>query len=304
MKCIKRIATYSIALLAFSAFSIRCAVATQVTLNFVPESSTMTWGGFFGGQPFIPQDTGVSPPAGTTDFNAVLPSNATTHQGTITVDVDNLLAPSSIQIVSSSANSDASGKWLPQDYAFLPNDVDGDLNLYEFPDDASSSVGTTPGAAADADFGIRIRPAGAPDVAYSALRDMSFNITTPPAVPVDGLGQFSSTTENFEYATGWWDYWLHPTFTAEKLRQRLEVAGGDNNNTSAVPSTYVATPLGGGTYQITLTIPVLVNDPDDTAPTSFTGTLVATFTTPEPTSLVLLSLAGGLFGLFRVRHRQ
>src|SRR5215213_5932393 len=254
MKCITRVAACIIMVQVFSVWVARDAAATQLTLNFVPASSTMTWGGFFGGQPFIPQDTGASPPAGTTDFNAALPSNATTHQGTITVDVDNLFAPTSIQILSSAANADPSGKWLPQDYAFLPNNVDGDLNLYEFPDDASSSVGTTPGAAAEADYGIRIRPTGAPDVAYAALRDMVFNVTTAPGVPVDALGQFSSTTENFEYATGWWDYWLHPTFTAEKLRQRLEVAGGDNNNTSAVPSTYVATPLGGGTYQITLTI--------------------------------------------------
>jgi hypothetical protein len=304
MKCIMRVAACIVAMLAFSVCSINYSAAAQLTLNFVPASSVMTWGGFFGGQPFIPQDTGVSPPAGTTDFNAALPSNATTHQGTITVDVDNLLSPTSIQIVSSNADSDLSGKWLPEAYNLLPNDVDGDLNLYEFPDDASSSVGTTPGLAANADFGIRIRPTGAPDVAYAALRDKSFNITTAPGVPVNGLGEFSSTTENFEYASGWWDYWLHPTFTAEKLRQRLEVAGGDNNNTSAAPSTYVAVPLGGGAYQITLTIPVNVLDPDDTAPTSFTGTLVVTYTIPEPTGLALLSLAGGVLGMLGTRRRK
>ena len=68
------------------------------------------------------------------------------------------------------------------------------------------------------------------DVAYAALRDIVFNVTTAPGVPVNGLGQFDSKTQNFEFATGWWDYWLHPTFTAEKLRQRLEVAGGDEDN--------------------------------------------------------------------------
>jgi hypothetical protein len=256
----------------------------------------MTWGGFFGGQPFIAQDTGPSPPSGQgiSDANLALPSNTTTHQGTITVDVDNLLLPTSIQLLSSAAASDTSGRWLPKIQPFL--DVDNDSNFGEFPDDAVTSVGTTPGpltAADDADFGIRIRPTGAPDVAYSALRDMVFNITTPSAVPVV-LGQFSSTTENFEYASGWWDYWLHPTFTAEKLRERLEVAGGDNNNSSAVPSTYTAVPLGGGAYQITLTIPVLVNDPDTTAPTSFTGQLVATVVIPEPASVLLLGL-GGMF---------
>jgi hypothetical protein len=301
MKCVMRVSACSIALLAISAFSIRYAAATQITLNFVQPTSTLTWGGFFGGQPFIPQDTGASPPAGNTDYNLALPSNTTTHQGTITVDVDILLSPSSIQLVSSAANSDPSGKWLPTPEPYI--DVDGDGRFGEFPDDAVTSVGTVPTPAAEADFGIRIRPTGAPDVAYAALRDMEFNITTPPAVPVNALGEFNSTTENFKYATGWWDYWLHPTFTAEKLRERLEVAGGTNPNTSAAPSTYVAVPLGGGAYQITLTIPVNVQDPDSTAPTSFIGTLVATVVIPEPASVLLVALGGMLVGLFGMRRR-
>jgi PEP-CTERM motif len=293
MRCITRVAACSIALLVFSAFSIRDAAATQIALNFVPASSTLTWGGFFAGNPFVPQSA-----PGTTDYNAALPSNTTTHQGTITVDVDNLLTPSSIQILSSNANPDPSGKWLPEPYGFLPSDVDGDTNHYEFPDDASSSVGTNPGAATDADFAIEISPGV--DVAYATIRDAVFNITTPAAVPVVA-GAFASTTENFELATGWWDYWLHPTFSNPKFRQRLEVAGGDEDNTSAVPSTYVSVPLGGGLHQITLTIPVNVLFPDDTAPTSYTGTLVATAIIPEPTSVVLLAL--GLVGLFGVRRR-
>jgi PEP-CTERM motif len=302
MKCIMRVAVCIITLQFFSGLVTSDAAATQVTLNFVQSTSTMTWGGFFGGQPFLAQSA-----PGTTDFNPLLPSNTTTHQGTITVDVDNLLLPSSIQILSSNADSDLSGKWLPDNYSFLPNDVDGDLNLYEFPDDASSSVGTVPGPAADADFAIEISPGV--DVAYAALRDMVFNITTAPGVPVNALGQFDSKTENIEYLTGWWDYWLHPTFTAEKLRQRLEVAGGDNDNFNdfaagtAPSSTYVAVPLGGGAYQITLTIPVNALDPDDTAPTRFTGTLVATTIIPEPASLLLFGLGGMLINLFTVRRR-
>ena len=51
MKCVTRVAACSIALLVFSAFSIRDAAATQIALNFVPASSTLTWGGFFGGNP-------------------------------------------------------------------------------------------------------------------------------------------------------------------------------------------------------------------------------------------------------------
>jgi hypothetical protein len=304
MKCIMRVAACSIALLAFLVFSTRDAAATQLTLNFVPASSTLTWGGFFGGIPFTPVPT---VPSGGADYNLALPSNTTTHQGTIVVDVDNLLAPTSIQILSSNADADLSGKWNPQNYAFLPNDVDGDLNLYEFPDDASSSVGTVAGPPDDADYAIRIN-AGV-DVAYAALRDIVINVTTPPAVPVNGLGQFDSKSQNFDLTTGWWDYWLHPTFTNEKLRQRLEVAGGDEDNFNDFAagtdpdSTYLATPLGGGATQITLTLPINVLFPDDTAPTRYTGTLVATVTIPEPTSVLMLGLGGMCLGLIGVRRR-
>lgn len=302
MRCITRVATCSIALLAFSAFSIRDINATQIALSFVPASSTLTWSGFFGGQPFVAQSA-----AGTTDYNVALPSNTTTMQGLITVDVDNLLAPTTIQLVSSNADADPSGKWLPESYAFLPNDVDGDLNLYEFPDDASSSVGTTPGVAADADFAIEISPGV--DVAYAALRDVVINVTTAPGVAVNGLGQFDSKAQNIELATGWWDYWLHPTFNSasNRLRQRLEVAGGDEDNYNDFAagtdpdSTYVSTPLGGGLYQITLTIPVNALFPDDSAPTRYTGTLVATAIIPEPTSVALFAL--GLVGLVAARRR-
>ena len=302
MKCIMRVAVCIITVQFFSGLMTSNADAAQVTLNFVPSASTLTWGGFFGGLPFAPQTV----PTGGADYNLALPSNTTTHQGTITVDVDNLLSPTSIQLLSSNANADLSGKWLPDNYSFLPSDVDNDTNHYEFPDDASSSVGTVAGPPADADYAIRIN-AGV-DVAYAALRDIEFNVTTPAAVPVNGLGQFDSKAQNFELATGWWDYWLHPTFTNEKLRQRLEVAGGDEDNYNDfaagtdLDSTYVAVPLGGGAYQITLTIPVNVLFPDDTAPTRYTGTLVATTTIPEPTGVVLLGMAA-LAALAGVRRR-
>ncbi len=167
-------------------------------------------------------------------------------------------------------------------------------------------MGTTPGAAVDADHAFRIRPPGSPDVAYGAYRDVEFNITTPGAVAVNGLGEFSSVTENFEFATGWFDYWLHPTYTAEKIRQRLELAGGDEDNLLAGVSKYELLPLGGGLALMKLTIPINYDLPDDTAPTKHTGQFVATLTVPdnvpEPTSFVLLSLGG--IACMGVRRRK
>jgi hypothetical protein len=119
---------------------------------------------------------------------------------------------------------------------------------------------------------------------------VEFNITTPGFVPVVA-GAFSSTTEKFKFTTGWFDYWLSPTFTPQKIRQRLELAGGSDNNALAADSTYLVTPLGGGASLITLTIPINYDIPDSTAPTHHAGVFVATVVIPEPTSLVLLGLA-------------
>ena len=140
MKCTMRIAICSLALLVFSAFSIRDAVAEQITLNLSQPLSTMTLTGFFGGNPFLAQD-GQS---GTTDYDPASPSLKTTYQGGITVDVDNLLAPTSIKLISSTANAAPSGKWLPEAEPYI--DIDGG-GPGDFPGDAVTSVGTTPGGA-------------------------------------------------------------------------------------------------------------------------------------------------------------
>jgi hypothetical protein len=54
----------------------------------------------------------------------------------------------------------------------------------------------------------------------------------------------------------------------------------------------------------TLYIPVLVNDPDDTAPTTLSGQLKATLISavPEPTSLGLMATA--LAAAFGARRRK
>src|SRR5688500_15583312 len=101
------IATAAMATLALAATR---AAAAPLTLNLVPQDSHITITGLFSGIPTSAQEG----TAGTTDLVAGSPSTRTTFQGTITVDVDNVLAPSMIQILSSAANADTSGTWLPQ----------------------------------------------------------------------------------------------------------------------------------------------------------------------------------------------
>ena len=89
------------------------AAAVPLTLSLSQQESYVGITGAFihplaGAIPFAPQD-GL---AGTTDYDAAHPSTWTTFQGTINVDVDNLLAPTSIKIVSSAADADFSGNWL------------------------------------------------------------------------------------------------------------------------------------------------------------------------------------------------
>jgi hypothetical protein len=182
-------------------------------------------------------------------------------------------------------------------------DVDGDLNFGEFGDDSVTTAGDNPAPATDADWGVRIfHPAFGANIAYGAARDVVYNITTPAALPVDAFGEFSSTTENFEFATGWFDYWVAPG--AGTIRGRSELAGGDDDNSSAVKSKYTITPIGGGLSQITVFIPIDINSPGGDANFFYDGQFVATTVIPEPTSLVLLGMAGIVAALARYRNRR
>jgi hypothetical protein len=139
-------------------------------------------------------------------------------------------------------------------------------------------------------------------IALAAARDIVFNVTSP-VEPVVG-GSFSSLNENIEFATGWLDYWVAPA--AGGLQGRAELAGGDDENAlDSALSSYVVTPLPGNQRMITLTIPVNIDgNPEDDAVFNYTGTLVATYTVPEPTSLVLCGIAMALASGFAVRRRK
>lgn len=293
MKCFMSSALCRTAALSLAVLGARQATAVPITLNLVPAQSALTVTGTFGGIPIAPQE-GVG---GTTDLVAGSPSNRTTFSGTITVDVDNLLAPTSIKILNSAADAALSGKWRPEIEPFQDKDNDGRFG--EFGDDSESTTNNNWGTPIDADWAIKVvHPAFGVDIAYGGYRDIAYNVTSGTE-SVNGLGQFSSLTENFEFSNGWLDYWIAPG--AGGLRGRAELTGGDDNNTSAALSSYVVTPLGGGMSQITLTLPIHVDDNGSDLHGFYDGTFVATTVVPEPGSLSIVALVAVFAGFCRRR---
>jgi hypothetical protein len=315
MNRILNTATLTVAALVFSVLAARDAGAIELTLNFVQSQTNATIGGSFGGIPFSPQDVdppgpGGAVPPGLTDYDPASPSTRTTFQGTITVDVDNVTAPTSIQILGSSADADLSGAWLPEVQPFL--DRDSDNSFGEFGDDSCPATGAQPGdctpgdgtpaPAADADWGVRnIHPSFGVDLAYAGVRDLNFNITMPGAVPVVA-GNFASATENFEFASGWLDYWV--AAAAGNLRGRAELAGGDDDNQSASSSSFTVTNLPGNQKEYKLTIPLFIEDVGDDATFTYTGTFVATLNVPEPSTFALTGLAMAFAAAIGARRRK
>jgi hypothetical protein len=330
MKCIMRVATCIITALSLSPFAIRDAAAAQLTLNLVQSQSYILQTGAFSGIPFAPQEG----TAGTTDANPARPSHETTFQGTITVDVDNVLAPTGITILESNANADVSGTWLPE--VELYEDLNGNGNFGEFGlppgGDSRSSTGDNPAPATPADWGVKVvHPAFGVTIAYGAARDVVYTVTRPLST-VNALGQIGNptrtnpgdTTEKFEFGTptadpndtpgtidsapgtgGWFDYWVQAG-GSNNIKGRSDLTGGDDPNVHLLQSMYTVTPLGGGNSLVTLTIPIDVNNPGGDADFFYDGQFVATYivSVPEPTSVMLLGLGGTMVGIVGFRRRK
>jgi hypothetical protein len=236
---------------------------------------------------------------GPADYDPTRPSNLTTFQGTITVEVDSLTSPTSIQILSAVADADLSGKWLPEVEPYQDLDMDG--NFGEFGEDSSPTVSDNPAPATDADWGIRIfHPAFGVNVAYAADRDIVYNITSAVEA-VNPLGEFNSSTENFEFTTGWIDYWVAPA--AGNLRGRAELAGGDDDNATLLPSMFTVTPLPGNQKEYRLVIPIDINAPGDDADFFYDGQFVATLIVPEPSTFILAGTLAAIAAAFAARRR-
>jgi hypothetical protein len=122
----------------------------------------------------------------------------------------------------------------------------------------------------------------------------------PAHVPVVA-GQFSSATQNWEFATGWIDYWVANGFG--NIRGRAELAGGDDDNQTALPSSYTVTPLPFNQREIKLTLPLYVLSEGD-ATFEYTGQLVANLIVPEPGTCVLAGMAMAFASAFAARRRK
>jgi hypothetical protein len=278
------------------------AIGAPLTLTLTPADSHITLNALFSGIPSQAQD-GL---AGTMDSVASSPSNRTTFQGTITVDVDNVLAPTTIQIVSSAANADTSGTWFPQVRPY--QDLNGNMDPGEFgapPEgDSEAATNTNFNPAAEADWGIRVfHPAFGVNVAYGGYRDISYNVTSDVEPVV--AGQFSSLTQHFE-PDGFLDYWVAPGAGGLLGRTEANTGDGDFYDNTAAVSSYTVTPIGGGMARIDLLIPILVDDMGDTLRSTYTGQFAARthVIIPEPASLALLGIAAigaALYGLRKHR---
>jgi len=173
------------------------------------------------------------------------------------------------------------------------------------PPEGDSEVATNNnfGPAATADWGIRVFFAGVGgNIAYGGYRDIAYNVTSGVEA-VNGLGQFSSLTQHFE-PDGFLDYWVAPGVGGLRGRTEANTGDGDFYDNTAGVSSYSVTPIGGGLSQVTLHIPIYVDDMGDTLRTVYAGQFVATAIIPEPTGLALLGMGGMLATLVLRRHRN
>lgn len=248
--------------------------AVQITMNLVPSQSYLTLNGEFGGTPIVPQDESLVPTPGTTDLDPSNPSNRTPLSGTITVDVDNVMSPSTIQILAASMDAGVTGNWVPE-----PQPLD-DTPIGDDP----------PTIAAPADIAIKVEVFLNEDccnIHYATLRDLTYNLATvdlqtemPVSEPVNPQGEFSSLSQVLTYSSGFLDFWLG--FPASE-RGRDDVTGDSapnqheiNDDTltpfpDAPASTFI---VAGNTA--TLTIPVKI-DVIDSFTQRIGGQFVATF---------------------------
>jgi hypothetical protein len=224
------------------------ALAVSLPMTLDPAQSSITLNGTFNSLPLAPQGAG---------------STTASYSGSITVDVNNLLNPSSIQLLGSSAVAAVTGPWRPEA--------------------GGGPAAGNPGVGQDANYGLQLA-GGALGTAYAAIRNLQFNVTSAPAAVVGGA--FPST-QSLNVVSGLFAFNLPPAFMSPPGQDDL--SGDTLTNAAAMSSTYS---VAGSTA--TLRIPINIVDQDDLT-VVYSGQLVATGRIPEPSSLALICVA--LMGL-------
>lgn len=277
------LARFAVILGALWFLTVRESAAIEITMNLVQSQSTITFNGGYASNPLIPQDDATFPTPGTIDGDPTRPSNQTTLQGTITVDVDNVLAPTTIRIVSANMAGDINGSWLPE------NQLDGGGLSSDNPADPAEP----------ANLGVKLVFFGT-DVAYGAVRDLNYNLATevdpdpfdevetydPVTESVNAQGEFSSLTQHLFYNSGLFDTWQDPALDDDRDRDDLTGDGAPNqHDVDATVDPPILTPKVNApksTYLVsgnlaTLTIPLDI-DIFDNLTTDLSGLFVATYT--------------------------
>jgi hypothetical protein len=248
-------------LLAFTILTSAAATnarAVPLTLMLDSSQSSITLSGSFNAIPLSEQGPG---------------SRTANYSGPITIDVDNLLAPTSINFVSSSAVASITGQWRPEA--------------------GGGPAAGNPGVAQDANYGLQLN-AGALGNAFAAVRDLEFNVTGGPLVVA--AGAFPST-QTLNVVSGLFAVNTPAAFMEPPSQDDL--SGDTLMNASATLSTYA---VAGSTA--TLTIPIDIVEQDDLT-IIYRGQLVATGQIPEPSSILLIGLAlAGLLGRSGTNRRR
>jgi hypothetical protein len=206
------------------------------------------------GAPFVAQDPAEA-------------SLTTTYSGSITVDVDSVANPTSIEFVSANLIAANGGNWLPEvGGGNVGNpDLDGDAD---------------PGTAAPANYGF-ILDLGALGVAYGAIRDSVFSLTAA-ARPVTS-GQFDPLGIAVPVTQGVFDAnvssaALGDDAGTDEITDEIganctdEASGGTTNRCGNLMGSYA---VAGSSITLTLPLDFIIGEGDDVQAT-FSGTFTAT----------------------------
>lgn len=216
--------------------------------------------------PSSPWVNAVSGPMSPQDANGA--SLTTTYSGTVTVDVDNVMNPTSITFVSANAMAANSGSWLPGIGGGTVGDpgLDGDAD---------------PGVAAPANYGYVLDYLGLA-LLYGASRNSAFSLTAPSQAVT--VGQFDPHPLHITITQGTFDSNLSSTVFGDQAIQYDLSTGYEADNCAVKVETNNNGCSGAmGTYSVignvaTLTFPLDYHIGGGTPVVGYTGTFTATAT--------------------------